>query len=80
MTLKPRLMNLKQICEYLGDVSPATYSGWKNRGIVPGPVPGTNRYDRKAHDRALDRQSGMAVQAVSESKSALDAWEAGHAR
>lgn len=80
MSFKPRLMTLQQICEYLGDVSPATYSGWKNKGIVPGPVPGTNRYDRKAHDRALDRQSGIDVLAIHGAQSALDAWEAGHAR
>lgn len=78
--VEPRLVLLEEICQYLGDISPATYSAWRNKGIVPGPVPGTNRYDRKAHDRALDRKSGIDIQSAHRQLSALEAWEAGHAR
>ncbi|MCS3476272.1 hypothetical protein M2212_003118 [Bradyrhizobium elkanii] len=28
-------------------------------GIIPGPLPGTNRFDRRALDAALDRASAL---------------------
>lgn len=68
----PRLVTKEGICSYLGEISTATYDKWQARGIVPGPVPGTNRYDVKAHDRALDRCSGFAVAR----RSPLEEWEA----
>lgn len=47
------------ICAYLGDISPATYDKWQAKGIVPGPVRGTYRYDLRTQDRALDRLAGL---------------------
>ena len=35
------------------------FHGWIRRGILPGPIPGTHKWDRKAIDRALDRASGL---------------------
>jgi hypothetical protein len=71
--LLPRLVTKDSICSYLGEISTATYDKWQARGIVPGPVPGTNRYDVKAHDKALDRCSGLAAMAR---LSPLEEWEA----
>lgn len=73
-----RLQTKDGICRYLGGISAATYDKWQARGIVPGPVPGTNRYDVKAHDAALDRRCGLARAPVG-NQSPLEQWEAGHA-
>lgn len=73
-----RLQTKEGICAYLGDISHATYDNWQAKGIVPGPVPGTSRYDIRAHDRAIDRAGGLAA-AERKSRSALDDWESSHA-
>jgi len=54
-----RLQTKDGICDYLGGISHATYDTWHNRGIVPGPVPKTTRYDVRAHDAALDALGGL---------------------
>ena len=74
-----RLLTKDGICEYLGGIKHSTYDSWQAKGIVPGPVRGTNRYDRLAHHRALDRVSGLDVPAVSANLSPLEQWEQGHA-
>lgn len=76
--MTPRLTDKAGICSYLGGISPATYDAWSARGIVPGPVRGTNRYDIRAHDAALDRVSGINI-AEQSSLSPLDQWERNHA-
>lgn len=73
-----RLQSKDGICEYLGGISPATYDAWHQRGIVPGPVTGTTRYDVRAHDSVLDQRAGIL--AGQERKlSPLEQWEAEHA-
>lgn len=57
--MTPRLHDKAGICAYLGDISAATYDKWQAKGIVPGPIRGTNRYDVRAHDAVLDRLSGI---------------------
>lgn len=74
-----RLRTKEGICAYLGDISPATYDKWHAKGIVPGPVPGTNRYDVRAHDQVLDRIGGIAQQAKAKILSPLEEWEKSHA-
>jgi hypothetical protein len=70
-----RLTDKTGICVYLGNIAAATYDTWRERGLVPGPVPGTTRYDIKAHDAALDRAQGIDhVQALSP----VDVWEREH--
>lgn len=73
-----RLLTKDAICAYLGGIKPSTYDSWQQKGIVPGPVPGTNRYDRMAHDRALDRASGLD-RMTGANLSPLEQWEQGHA-
>jgi hypothetical protein len=67
------LVTKEAICEYLGGISGATYDKWAARGLVPGPVPGTNRYDVPQHDLILDTKLGL--QRSQMPKSALEAWE-----
>jgi hypothetical protein len=54
-----RLQTKEGICAYLGHISAATYDVWAAKGLVPGPVRGTNRYDVRAHDLLLDRHAGL---------------------
>jgi hypothetical protein len=73
-----RLQSKRGICEYLGGISPATYDTWQSRGLVPGPVAGTARYDRRAHDLVLDRRTGLEQSATPVRRSPLEEWESGH--
>ncbi|SEM55370.1 hypothetical protein SAMN05192583_0605 [Sphingomonas gellani] len=72
-----RLQTKEGICEYLGGISPATYDAWQARGLVPGAVQGTTRYDVRQHDRVLDQTTGIAT---SRKLSPLEQWEAENAR
>lgn len=74
-----RLLTKDGICAYLGEISHATYDSWAAKGIVPGPVRGTNRYDVRAHDRVLDRLSGLADDPKPARRSPLEEWEQSHA-
>ncbi|GAA4222238.1 hypothetical protein GCM10022253_30280 [Sphingomonas endophytica] len=74
-----RLQSKAGICAYLGHISPATYDAWQAKGIVPGPVPGTNRYDRRQHDHVLDQRAGLVKPVNSPSLSPYEQWTAGHA-
>ncbi len=74
-----RLQTKDGICRYLGNISHGTYDGWQAKGIVPGPVPGTNRYDIRAHDIALNRRGGLECSRTPSNLSPLEQWEAGHA-
>ncbi len=70
-----RLQTKDGICEYLGAISHATYDSWQAKGIVPGPVPGTNRYDVRAHNHLLDRRSGLGAP---QNLSPVEQWERDH--
>lgn len=74
-----RLQTKEGICAYLGGISAATYDSWQSKGIVPGPVPGTNRYCVRAHDIALDRHTGILAASKMANRSPLEDWEASHA-
>lgn len=71
-----RLQTKTGICEYLGHISTATYDKWQARGIVPGPVPGTNRYDVRQHDHVLDSNLGLG--SSGRKLSPLEEWEKAH--
>ncbi|BCM83814.1 hypothetical protein [Methylobacterium indicum] len=55
----PRGLTRDQAAEYCGCETTDAFDDWVRRGIVPGPMIGTRRWDRKAIDRALDRRSGL---------------------
>jgi hypothetical protein len=61
-----------QAAAYCG-LSPAGFDDWVGRGIVPGRIPGTQRWDRRAIDLALDRASGIETNAAG---TAFDEWKA----
>jgi hypothetical protein len=69
----PRLVTKDDICSYLGGISSATYDKWMRCGLVPGPVPGTNRYDIPQHDHVLDKKLGLAN--ARRPPSPLEEWE-----
>lgn len=73
-----RLQTKAGICVYLGHISGATYDAWCAKGVVPGPVRGTNRYDVRAHDLLLDRHAGLLK--AHTALSPLEQWEAERAR
>jgi hypothetical protein len=73
-----RLQTKDGICAYLGHISHATYDSWQAKGIVPGPVGGTARYDVRAHDHVLDTKAGITSQR--RKFSPLEQWEADNAR
>ena len=72
----PRGLTREQAAAYCGCETTDAFDGWVKRGIVPGPIPGTHRYDRRAIDRALDRRSGLLSD---DPASRADEWLAQHA-
>lgn len=55
----PRGLSKEDAATYAGCESLSAFSDWIRRGIMPGPIPGTHKWDRKAIDAALDRLSGL---------------------
>ncbi len=68
---RPRLLSRKQAAAYCG-ASPETFDDYRRRGIVPGPISGTNRWDRKLIDMWLDKASGIEAS----TETSLDEWRA----
>lgn len=69
--LQPRGLTREVAAAYCG-LSPEGLDDWVKRGLVPGPIPGTQRWDRRAIDVALDRASGIAPTP----ETAFDEWKA----
>src|SRR4051812_10099464 len=71
----PRLLTREQAAAYCGVGLTTTFTAWIRRDLVPGPIHGTYRWDRKAIDTALDVLRG--IDAKLDAK-ALDQWKAKH--
>ena len=56
----PRGLGREDAAEYCG-VEPATFDDWRQKDLIPGPMPGTRRWDRKALDIALDKLSNITA-------------------
>jgi len=69
----PRLLTKSEAATYCR-CSLSAFDDWIRRGIMPGSIPGTHRWDRKAIDRALDKLSGIVPQ--SDTATAYDEWKA----
>lgn len=54
----PRLLTKAEAAAYCG-VGLGAFSDWMRKGLVPRAVKGTQRWDRKAIDAALDRRSRL---------------------
>lgn len=77
---EPRLMSKAEAARYCG-LSISGFDNWQKAGTVPGPLPGTQRYDRKALDAALDRHSGLSATIAPDAEDdPLEKWlrENGH--
>jgi len=73
----PRLLTREQAAAYCG-IGTTTFTAWIRRGIIPGPVSETHRFDRKAIDAALDVLSRIDGKLEG---NAFDRWKARrHAR
>jgi hypothetical protein len=59
MTIEPRGLSKGDAAAYAGCDSLSTFNNWIRRGIMPGPIPGTHKWDRKAIDAVLDAISGL---------------------
>ena len=73
--IPPRGMSKKQAAAYAGCETLSAFNNWIRRGIMPGPIPGTHKWDRKAINAALDRLSGLQP-TMQPRLSSYDAWKA----
>jgi hypothetical protein len=76
LSLPPRGLSRDQAAEYCGCESLSAFSDWVRRKLIPGPMPGTTRWDRKAIDLALDRLSGLSRDGADMT---FEEWERQHA-
>ena len=76
--IAPRGLTKEEAADYCGCRSEDAFDTWMKKGIVPGPIPGTQRWDRKAIDLWLDRASG--IQSEVRARSALEEWKASRAK
>lgn len=67
-----RLLSREQAADYCG-VAPETFDSYRRQGILPAPLSGTKRWDRRLIDEYLDRRSGISK---SSEISPLDTWRA----
>lgn len=79
--IAPRGLTKTDAAAYCG-CSEDAFDTWVKKGIVPGAIPGTQRWDRKAIDWYLDRASGLQTQATASSDpdAALADWRASRRR
>jgi len=54
-------------------LTPQGFDRWVRQSLLPGPIPGTRRWDRRAIDRALDRLNGST--AAENNGSPLEQWK-----
>ena len=73
-----RGMTKQEAADYCGCETLAAFDRWRQKGIVPPAIPGTNRWDRKALDAALDRASGLVSESRPEA-SPFQRWKAENA-
>jgi hypothetical protein len=66
-----RCMTRDEAAQHIG-ISVESFDAWRRKGILPGPIPNTHRWDRKALDLALDRASGLPSD---EGGSVFDEWK-----
>ena len=53
-----RLWRIEDVAAYC-QISVGEVGGWVKRGVLPGPIKNTDRYDREAIDEHLDKLSGL---------------------
>jgi hypothetical protein len=65
-----RCLTRTDAADYCG-LSLDGFDDWRRRGLIPGPIKGTRRWDRKALDLAIDKASGLQSEPA---VSALERW------
>jgi len=75
--IPPRGLKKEDAAAYCGCETLSAFEDWMKKGIVPGPIPGTQRWDRKAIDIWLDRASG--IQSETAASDPLGEWLASQA-
>lgn len=75
--LTPRGLSREDAAAYAGCKTLSAFHDQIRRGILPGPMPGTHTWDRKAIDAALDRLSGLQTTIA---PSPLEEWKTRRAR
>lgn len=75
--VRPRVLSKDAAAAYCGCETLAAFEDWIRRGIIPGPIAGTTRWDIKAIDAALDRRAGLAPTITPETPevSPYEAWK-----
>jgi hypothetical protein len=68
--IAPRLLTRSQAASYLA-LTVNAFDDWVRRGLIPGALPGTRRWDRHGIDAAIDRASGLQLTADT---TPLDQW------
>ncbi|WFU84824.1 hypothetical protein QA645_19410 [Bradyrhizobium sp. CIAT3101] len=74
-----RCLTKQEAADYCGCKTLAAFDSWLQKGIVPKAIQGTNRWDRKALDAALDRASGLVTDFETE-LTPYQRWKAENAR
>ena len=74
-----RGLTKQEAADYCGCNTLAAFDRWQQKGIVPAAIPGTNRWDRKALDAALDRASGLVTES-DQKLTPYQRWKAENAR
>ena len=77
--LTKRGLTKQEAAEYVGCNSLPAFDRWVQKGLIPRALPGTNRWDRKALDAALDRASGLVTESTPE-QTPYQRWKAENAR
>ena len=72
--MEARGLTIAQAAAYAGCKTVSAFRDWVRKGLMPRPMPGTHRFDRKAIDLALDRMSG--IDSTSTEQSPYEAWKA----
>ncbi len=70
--IAPRLLTREPAAAYCA-LSTRGFSEWIKSGKIPGPIPGTVRWDRYAIDAVLDKASGLETGGAQED--AFDRWK-----
>jgi hypothetical protein len=70
--MEARLLTKPEAAAYC-KLTTAAFDDWRRRSILPGPIPGTRRWDRVSLDKALDKASGLQSESAG---NAYDQWKA----
>lgn len=75
-TVAARLFTKAEAAAYCKAKSLRTFDRWRKKGLVPPPIPGTHRWDKKSLDAHLDHASGLSITEAEPNE--LDRWMKEH--